>query len=275
MGPTGVRPLHDVPLGDEPLPQSLLLPQPQPQPQPLPLPRLPRPSGLQLAVRYLPGEAGLQASGDWYDAVVVDDHRLFFTVGDVSGRGRDAAGTMSSLRSTLRACAAMRYEPERALSDLAALLDIRRDGRFATSLCGSIDTRDGTTTIASAGHPPLLAVAGGRACFLATEAGIPIGLGRARYTPLRLRIAPGTTLLGFTDGLFERRGEPIDIGLARLRSAAEEDLPLEELLDHLIAELVGSGSGDDVALLGMTWQPAGLGAGGQAGALRQRQAPAA
>ena len=95
---------------------------------------------------------------------------------------------------------------------------------MATVLLAVIDPAAATVDYASAGHPPPLVVApGGEASFLGGGRGVPLGaLERAPYTTATAQLEPGSTLLFYTDGLIEQRGEHPDEGLERLRSAAFE-----------------------------------------------------
>ena len=116
--------------------------------------------------------------------------------------------------------------------------------------------RTGEIALVNAGHlRPLVLGAGGEAEYLDTAPGLPLGFTDGRYTVSRHRVPPDATFLAFTDGLVERRGEPIDLGLQRLASAVagQAGTPLERLLDQLIRELVGEGAGDDIAVLAFRW----------------------
>jgi serine phosphatase RsbU (regulator of sigma subunit) len=215
---------------------------------------LPEFAGLQLSVRYVPGADGVEIGGDWYDVMGVDDDGIIFVVGDVSGRGLRAATVMASLRYAIRAYAAQGDDPAAILVKLAKLIDIVRDGHFATVLCGRVNVAERMLTIANAGHPnPLLIDATG-AQFVTTNVGPPIGVPGGTYAPINVAIPAGATLLTYTDGLFERRGENPDIGLSRLRQAAGTEQPLDDLLDGLLHGMAPVGSQDDTAILGMRWR---------------------
>lgn len=216
---------------------------------------LPRTPHLEVAVRYLPGTDGMDVGGDWYDVVSVGPQSAFFTVGDVAGRGLDAAILMGSLRSAVNAYAAEGAPPGDVLSKLGRLVDLPADGRFATIICGRIDLTTGEVTLANAGHPPPLLVHDGTAELVETRVGPPIGIGRS-YSSTGVRLPPGATLLAYTDGLIERRGEPISSGAVRLRQAAATGGQLDQMLERVLTELLPEGrTEDDVALLGMTWNP--------------------
>ena len=218
--------------------------------------RLPEVPGLELAVRYLAGVEGVDIGGDWYDVLPLDDGRLLFVIGDVSGRGLRAATIMASLRYAIHAYAAQGDAPAVILAKLSRLLDIERDGAFATVLCGTIDTADHRITMASAGHLPPLLIADGAADFVRMQTGLPVGVGPATpYESATMTLPACATVLVYTDGLIERRGEGLDVGLERLRDAAlGVDGPVEHLLGQLVEALTHAGSDDDTAILGMRWR---------------------
>jgi serine phosphatase RsbU (regulator of sigma subunit) len=109
-------------------------------------------------------------------------------------------------------------------------------------------------TLCNAGHLNPLLVDGDKTEFLATAVGIPLGIGEGTYKPVTFSVPAGATVITFTDGLVERRGESIDIGLKRLEEAARgHDGPLDELLTFIITELTDETSDDDIALLGFRW----------------------
>lgn len=215
---------------------------------------LPRREELEIAVRYLPGTADLDVGGDWYDLVEVGERQVFFTVGDVAGRGLEAAALMSTLRNSITAFASDGVEPSDVLDKVGRLVDAGRDGRFATALCGVLDLSSGELVLANAGHPELLLIRDGNAEYVPTAVGPPIGVARRSYVATRLRLEPGSVLLAFTDGLIERRDAPLSAGLEHLRQAAVRDVALPSLLDDVLAALVPAGAPDDVALLGIRWK---------------------
>jgi serine phosphatase RsbU (regulator of sigma subunit) len=215
---------------------------------------LPDVAGLDLGVRYLAGVEGVDIGGDWYDVLNIDG-RLLVVMGDVSGRGIRAATIMASLRYAIHAYAAQGDVPEVILSKLSKLLHVERDGGFATVLCATVDVGRHEVTIASAGHLPPLLLAPGSAEFVAIKTGVPVGVdGGNAYTSVTIKVPPNATLLAYTDGLIERRGESLDVGFARLREAARRvDGSLEALLTQLVDELTGADSDDDTAVLGLRW----------------------
>ena len=217
--------------------------------------RLPDLPGVDIAVRYVPGVIGTEVGGDWYDVIEVEG-RLVVVVGDVSGRGLDAAGVMASVRYAMRALAAQRFAPQDILARVELVDAADRDGHFATVLCGMIDLATGEATFANAGHPPPLLLTEGDAHFVEIPVGPPVGvLGRASYEPIEVSIPAGSTLLMVTDGLFERRGESIDVGLERLRaSASAVSGDFDSRVDQILEELTGGEARDDAAILAVRWR---------------------
>ncbi len=215
---------------------------------------LPARAEVEVAVRYLPGTTGLDVGGDWYDLLEVGEGQLFFSVGDVSGRGLSAAALMSRLRNAITAFASDGLGPATVLDKVSRLVDVARDGRFATVLCGLLELSSGKVVIANAGHPEPLLIEDERRSFVKTDLGPPVGVATAGYSSVNFTLQPGGTLLAFTDGLVERRDEPLSTSLERLRQAASPELSLHELLDDILSALVPSGAADDVAILGLRWK---------------------
>jgi serine phosphatase RsbU (regulator of sigma subunit)/type II secretory pathway pseudopilin PulG len=215
--------------------------------------RLPDCPQLTLAVRYQAGTEGIEIGGDWYDVVVVAPDRVCFTVGDVSGRGLEAATMMGALRNAINAYAVDGHDPATVLTKVSRIVDVVDSGRFATVLCGLLDLTTGVATIANAGHPNPILVGPDRSEVIWTQPGAPVGVGDA-FPMVTVVLTPGTTLLAYTDGLVERRGHSISSGIDRLRASAQSDESLDRMLDKVLSDLIPSGPSDDVALLGMRWQ---------------------
>jgi hypothetical protein len=215
------------------------------------LPQLP---GLQTGARYEAGVEGVEIGGDWYDLIAVDDRRLLLVVGDVSGRGLRAAATMASLRYAIQAYALQGDPPPMILNKLSKLVNVRASGQLATVLCALVDVETREVTITSAGHLPPLMISGDQGEFVRSDVGLPIGVDQgATYTSATVAAPPRATLLAFTDGLIERRGESIDVGLRRLRDEATANhATLEELLTRVVSEL-RDGAEDDTAIAGIRW----------------------
>ena len=187
---------------------------------------LPETPELTVRARYIAGVADIDIGGDWYDVIELHNGNILFVVGDVSGRGLPAATIMASLRYAIRAYAAQGDDPATILTKLGDLISVGSDGHFATVLCGVIDVDRHEVTLANAAHPQPLVIDGTGATFVETSVGVPIGVEHpGPYAAVTITIPPAATLLAFTDGLVERRGEILDVGLSRLRDAASRAYP--------------------------------------------------
>jgi serine phosphatase RsbU (regulator of sigma subunit) len=115
---------------------------------------------------------------------------------------------------------------------------------------------DHRLTMASAGHMPPLLLSGEDGEFVDLHVGVPIGVGQnSHYQEATMSVPPNSTLVAFTDGLVERRGEVLDVGLARLRHLAMgHPIALEALLAKLARDLTSEDHHDDTALVGIQWQ---------------------
>ena len=225
--------------------------------------RLPTIPGAEARARYEAGEEGVEIGGDWYDVIALDERRLLVVVGDVSGHGLRAASTMASLRYAIHAYAAQGDAPAEILTKLSRLVSVGTSGQLATVLLMLVDIGAHKVSVTSAGHLPPLLMNGNGGRFLDGEVGLPIGVDRAAsYTSMTVSAPPAATLLAYTDGLVERRGEHLDQGLARLRHAAvanHADLP--ELLQRLVNEVRNDPAEDDTAIVGLRWldrHPSGI-----------------
>jgi serine phosphatase RsbU (regulator of sigma subunit) len=217
---------------------------------------LPELAGLQVSALYVPAASGIDVGGDWYDIVAAGQGQVFVMIGDVSGHGLRAATTMASLRHAALAYAAQDYSPAAVLSKLSDFVNSTAHDYFATMLCALIDVPAHRLTISSAGHLAPLLVDHEQTRFVEFDVNVPIGVRRASpYGEATISVNPDTTLIAFTDGLVERRGETLDTGLARLRDAAgARGLALSELLSELTRELSSDDHHDDTAIVGVRWQ---------------------
>ncbi|MFJ1705042.1 PP2C family protein-serine/threonine phosphatase [Kitasatospora sp. NPDC088346] len=205
------------------------------------------------AVRYLPATSSMNVCGDWYDLLDLDERHVAVAVGDVVGHGIEAAGVMGRLNSALNAAIRATCRPAEALKTLA-LFALTVEGALATTAVQTvIDRTERTVTYSCAGHPPpVLVEADGTSRLLDGATDPPLGAwdDTAPRSQAVTRYRPGATLILYTDGLVERRGEDIDVGLARLTAGAVRHRALgpERIADALLAELA-AGSTDDTALV--------------------------
>lgn len=222
------------------------------------LPTLPDLRPLDVEGRYEPASELPRLGGDWYDALTLPDGATCVVVGDVTGHDVEAAPLMGQIRYMLRALV---YDhggpPSLVVSKLDRALTMFAEPPTATLVLGRIERADGRYTLrwSNAGHPPpLLIGADGGSRFLApAHHGIPVGIDPAvpRYDHA-YPLAAGSTLLLFTDGLVERRGQDIDANLAALADQAARlaTAPLRDLCAELVAGRCQTFH-DDVAVLAL------------------------
>jgi PAS domain S-box-containing protein len=215
--------------------------------------RLPEVPGVRLAARFIPGGAGVEVGGDWYDVFDAGDGCIGLVIGDVAGRGVQAAAVTAQLRNALRAYALDSHPPAEALERLNRLAWTLDRSVMATMVYLVFDPGSAVVRLANAGHlPPLLVQPDGSTSYLDEGRSVPLGaLASAVYREVEYPLAPDSVLLLYTDGLVEERRVPIDDGLARLANAAggaHDDLG--ELCDQILAAMDPAGD-DDVALLAL------------------------
>jgi sigma-B regulation protein RsbU (phosphoserine phosphatase) len=212
--------------------------------------RLPKCPGLTFAVRFAPAE-NRTIGGDWYDLFLLPSGQLWIVVGDVAGHGVQAAVVMGRIRSALRAYALLDTSPAHVLDLVERKVEQFEIDTYVTIVCAVSSPPYDTLTIAVAGHPPPAIVAPDQpATYPKLEVSPPIGTptNRARRSTT-IALAPDTVAAFYTDGLIERRGESIDIGLARLQDAMSTGPP-DQVAANIMRSLVGSTvPTDDIALL--------------------------
>ena len=184
---------------------------------------LPVVDGLVLDAEYRAGVAGTYAGGDWYDVFELNPDAVFFSVGDVMGKGAPAAALMGQVRSAIRAYAVSGQSPTEVLASLDGLFDALIEDRVVTAVVGTITPSTGRVVLCNAGHPPPLVVrADGSATFCPMQRSLLIaaGLSGAPRPRDELVLDRGDSLIMYSDGLIERRGELITDGMERLAHTA-------------------------------------------------------
>jgi Stage II sporulation protein E (SpoIIE) len=215
---------------------------------------------LEVASRYVAGAHGVDIGGDWYSIIQLDESRFGFVVGDVSGRGVDAATHMARIRFTLRAYLIEGHPPNVALELCARQLNIDVDGHFATVVIGTGDLTSQVVTLANAGHLNPLLITGRGAQVVETKVGPPLGVTTAAYELTTFAMEPGSTLMAFTDGLIERRDADIDLGFERLADAATTSTgrSVDDMLSAVLSVMSDyTGAEDDIAILAFRWTAPG------------------
>lgn len=202
---------------------------------------LPAVPGISLAASYEVAGIGVQVGGDWYDAFAMTDGRLGIVVGDVTGRGIRAASAMGQLRTLTRAFA-LGGDGQRTPGQALTLLNRHQlalgDELLFTIVYAIVDPEHGTISWANGGHPPPLLCAYDRPCRYLEGGNGLMGVDDKLYETFEETIEPSSTVVLYTDGLVERRGESLDVGLERLARAAHAGpAEPEQLRDHILAAL--------------------------------------
>jgi anti-sigma regulatory factor (Ser/Thr protein kinase) len=203
--------------------------------------------------------------------VALGHGNLAFVIGDVAGHGVRAAAVMGQLRNALRVFASEGYGPTAMVERLNRFVFENGPHDMATLSYAVLDPATGECAVVAAGHPPALLLHGadgrgddaggpesGAVDWLHGVGGPPVGAAlRSRYRATQAKLAPGDTILLYTDGLIERRRESLDVGLERLRTAtasAPAGADLDTLCDHVTAAMLPEGgSEDDVAVLAVRY----------------------
>ncbi|MFF8970540.1 SpoIIE family protein phosphatase [Streptomyces sp. NPDC014995] len=233
-------------------------------------------SGLDIACRYLPGNASTgrpsEVGGDWFDVIELPGHRTALVVGDVMGRGLRAAVAMGELRTAVRTLALLDLEPAEVLSALdeiarglgtpGGVQQATRAARrpreadlsevyLATCVYAVYDSVTRRCTFANAGHlPPVLVEPGEPALMLDVPPGMPLGVGGEPFEEVEVELPEGALLALYTDGLVESRDHPLDEGLqAFVGALTDPSSPLEDVCDHVLNTLDSHHGEDDIALL--------------------------
>jgi PAS domain S-box-containing protein len=206
------------------------------------------------AARYEPAVSPLEIGGDWYDVLPLGDHRIGVIVGDCVGRGLPAAVVMGQLRASARALLLTGAGPATMLQQLDSVAALIPDAFCTTVFVAILDTRSGTLTYSSAGHvPAVLAAPETRPRQLTDARSVPLAVHSDGPRPQAVAaLAPGSTLLLYTDGLVERRDESIDAGIARVARVLDRtlELPVDAVADAMLDRLAPTfGYDDDVAIV--------------------------
>ncbi|MET0447585.1 MAG: SpoIIE family protein phosphatase, partial [Aeromicrobium sp.] len=206
---------------------------------------------LDVATFYRAGVEGTYVGGDWYDIIELPGARTAFVMGDVMGRGVRAASVMGQLRSAVRAFATLDLPPHQVMEHLDVLVQDLAGDQIVTCVYAVFDPVDETLRYANAGHlPPLIAVHGGEVRRL-TAGGPPLGAGYGDVPTEEVPLAVGATIVFYTDGLVERRGQDIDDGIAGLEREMDRHgkASLRGLPESIVDTLLPDGPDDDVAIL--------------------------
>jgi PAS domain S-box-containing protein len=240
----------------------------------------PRLGPIRAACRYQPAGNGETICGDWVDVFPLPDGRVGVVVGDVAGHGIEAAATMTRLSTVVRLLATSGVSPAgvmRRLNETLHETDLGDDIQLATLVHGQLDPTTGTLVYSSAGHLPMFTLAarpagrsaGGSALASPVPAvgGPPIGVIPGwKYSEHAVVLQPGGILIGYTDGLIERRGQDLDESILGLLAGLNalpdtvltdvDSLPdVESLADAVLAMAPPGPSTDDLAVIVVAFDP--------------------
>ena len=246
----------------------------------------PAPENLHIVVRYEPAAETAQVGGDWYDAFLLPDGATSIVIGDVVGHDTAAAAAMGQVRGLLRGIAVTSGEgPADVLRRVDEAMQTLQIETTATAIVARLEQTPDERAVgrarlrwSNAGHPPpLVAVHREAPKSLETptaphDPGPSVRALWSERSELLLGLEPtfertdtvttltsGSTVLLYTDGLVERRGQLLDVGVDKLRAALAElvdsGLSLEETCDELIRRMLPERPEDDVALVAVRLRP--------------------
>ncbi|MGW6911621.1 SpoIIE family protein phosphatase [Streptomyces sp. NPDC054940] len=224
---------------------------------------LPNHEAVEVASRYLPGGAGTEVGGGWFDVIPLSGARVALVVGDAVGHGLHASASMGRLRTAVRTLADVDLPPDELLTHLDDLVlhlagDLLPTGHFqptgesgATCLYTVYDPVSRRFTLASAGHPlPLIIAPDGTRTPVTAQPGPPLGIGGLPFEATELELPEGSLLALYTDGLLDGRAPDVDKGIAELQRVLNQSATsLEALCDTVIDAVLPDRRTDDAALL--------------------------
>jgi serine phosphatase RsbU (regulator of sigma subunit) len=219
--------------------------------------RLPELPGWETKAAYQAGERGADVGGDFYDILPVDDGHLI-VLGDVTGKGIEAAALTSLVRHSGRMAARFDPRPAHVLALINRALREQPSLSLVTAVCALLETNGATArlTVASGGHPLPLRRRPGEAPATLGDHGVLLGIeADGDWAETAVDIAPGDTLLFYTDGVTETPGEGTRFGEVRLRDAVARagDSPEDVLaeIERALREFQSGAAIDDRAMLAM------------------------
>ncbi|WP_236827861.1 MULTISPECIES: SpoIIE family protein phosphatase [unclassified Blastococcus] len=227
----------------------------------------PQPEHSEIVVRYVPAAEGAEIGGDWYDAFQQRGGTTVLAIGDVVGHDTRAAAAMGQVRGLLRGISySSGGSPAEVLTELDRAVQGLALNTMATALVAQLEPEPGDEAgrmrlrWANAGHPPPVLLASDGSVVLLDGKQADLLLGVAPETEREDHVAvlaPGSTVLLYTDGLVERRDRDIDAGTEELLEVLGEcgGFPLDELCDRVLRKMIRPDAEDDVAMLAVRLRP--------------------
>jgi serine phosphatase RsbU (regulator of sigma subunit) len=214
---------------------------------------LPVMHGWEMEVHYAPS-GRTEVGGDFYDAIALADGRLAVLVGDVMGRGVQAAAAMAQMRAASRAYIAIDDDPTAVAQNLDRMFSKFKMGQIVTLVYLVADQERNEITIVNAGHlPPIIVRSDGQASLVESRSSAAFSIGPDDRTATRLSFGSGDTLLVYTDGLIERRSEAMPDSFARLlaHASALRSGDLSSQLSEMILAVHDEEREDDITALAL------------------------
>lgn len=220
------------------------------------LPPIPVVPHTLVEVRYRAAAREARVGGDFYDVFPLPDGRVLVSVGDVMGKGIEAAGRTSLITHTMRALALQDLDLDRLLERLDEQVSYQDPDIMATVWCGLYEPTTGELSFASLGHPPALLLRSEADPIHLTIEGLPLGMRDLIDEPPECRnreLRPRDLLVLYTDGLVEASGDYLSGQKALLEAVAGRqgeplDTMIEEVMDELLAD---AGHTDDAVMLAL------------------------
>jgi two-component system CheB/CheR fusion protein len=209
--------------------------------------------GFEVGLAYVPAFEPEKVGGDFYDLFSLEGGLTAVIVGDVVGKGVQAAVLTETVRTMLRTVASMEPSPSLVLKKVNDLLRESTGRQFVTVVVAVIDTAKGTITISSAGHPPAI-LYGKESRLLQIPPATPLGVGDGRFHEGTFDIKPGETLVLYTDGLIEARQGNALFGEERVLKELRrvDGMDVQKMVDALVSsasQFAGGHLGDDLVII--------------------------
>jgi sigma-B regulation protein RsbU (phosphoserine phosphatase) len=212
---------------------------------------MPELKGVQIAARYVPMS---EVAGDFYDFLVVDDHRVGLLIADVSGHGVPAALVASMVKVAIAAQAEHAHDPAKVMAGLNSVLSGKLQGQFVTAAYLFLDLETRKASYSAAGHPPLLHYrAAERSIDDVVENGLILGIMPfASYESKEFTVNPGDRFLLYTDGVVEANQRGEEFGEERVKQVLLRPLSAQDICRSLGTEINAWSQGiahDDVTIV--------------------------
>lgn len=215
--------------------------------------------GIEVGITYESAAEATKVGGDFYDLFELQDGKVGLLVGDVSGKGLEAATITSMVKSTIRAFAYKTFSPAAVLTEANKVIcEQLKLNQFVTMVYGVIDPCDGTLTMARAGHPELLVWCGSRCVQRETESNLPVGVvPDVAFEENEIKLTRDNIIIFYTDGLTEAKCDNLLLGEDRIIERLNQVIPgkhpqqITAEMVRIAKEFTGGRLQDDVAIVAL------------------------